>query len=200
MEETEKSLIAAGVKKEEMIPDRSKGYMTYHKMICDTVNNTTSCRNIVTYAATEQIIIKLKSSDENRTQKAIDAARSAGADAAIVGYALSDSDKAVDEARKKALENAKAKAEGYASAYGLSLGKAMEIEEPAYPDIEIGPSFGWGWDMPGRMGRHMFWMDRFPRMHRFWASDYWSGEYLADEYIPEGIAEVTAYVSVTYKV
>jgi hypothetical protein len=150
---------------------------------------------VVTNAATEQTIIKLKSSDEKRTQKVIDAARSAGADAAIIGYALSDSEKAVDEARKKALEDARARAEGYASAYGLSLGKTMEIEEPAYPDIEIGPSYGWGWNMPERMNRHMFWMDPFPRMHRFWASDYW-----AEDYIPEGTAEVTAYVSVTYKV
>ena len=195
LEQTEKSLIAAGVKEEEIMPDRPKGYMTYHKLVCNTVNNTTSCQNVVTNAATEQMIIKLKSSDEKRTQKVIDAARSAGVDAAIIGYALSDSEKAVDEARKKALEDARAKAEEYASAYGLSLGKIMEIEEPAYPDIEIGPSYGWGWNMPERMNRHMFWMEPFPRMHRFWASDYWE-----EDYIPEGMAEVTAYVSVTYKV
>lgn len=187
LKRTEESLVAAGVEKEEIMPDRSKGYMTSRRVICDTVNNSTTCRDVVAHVVAERMIIKLKTSDQNQTQKVIDAAKSAGAKAAIWGYALSDSSKAVDEARKKALDDAKARAEDYASSFGLSLGKAMEIEEPAYPDIEIGPTYAW--DMPGRMN-HRFWMEPFHRMNRFFRGNY----------IPEGMAEVTAYVSVTYNV
>ena len=66
----------------------------------------------------------------------------------------------------------------------------MQIEEPAYPDIEMGPSYGW--ERPWRMGRMhwMHWMDPFSDMDRFWR----------EEYIPEGMAEVTAYVRATYQV
>jgi len=184
---TEESLIAVGVKREEILPDRSKGYMTSHRVICNTVNNTTSCEDIITNVVTEQMVIRMKNSDANQTKAVVDAAKSAGAKASIKGYDLSDSSNAVDQARKKALDNAKAKAEYYASSFGFSLGKAIEIEESTYPDIEIGPIYGW--DMPRRMG-HMFWRESFLRMDRF----------LAGNHIPEGMAEVNAYVSVIYKV
>jgi uncharacterized protein len=187
LNQTKNALLAAGVKNEEILPDRFKGRLTSRKVICNTVNNTTTCKDVVLNAATEQIIIKMNTSDVNQTQKVIDAAKAAGAKAATLGYELRDPSNAVDQARKKALENAKAKAEYYASSYGLTLGESMQIEEPTYPDIDIGPSYGW--DRPMRMS-HMFWMDPFPRMDRFWE----------DKYIPEGTAEVTAYVSVTYKV
>jgi len=184
---TEEALLAAGVAKDEIMPDRSKGRITSHKVICNTVNNTSSCKDVVFNAATEEMVVKLKTSDANQTQKVIDAAESAGAKVTILGYELSDPKGAVDQARKKALENAKAKAEYYASSYGLTLGKSMQIEEPTYPDIDIGSSFGWGrsWGMD-----RMIWGEPFPRMNRFWE----------DDYIPEGMAEVTAYVSVIYKV
>lgn len=184
---TVKSLTAAGVTKEEIMPDRSKGQMTYNNLICNTVNNNTTCKNVVTRAASEQMIIKLKTSDDNETRRVIDAAESAGARAIVLGYALSDSSNAVDQARKKALDDAKAKAEDYARSLGLTLGNSIEIEEPTYPDIEIGPTYGW--NMPWRMN-HMFSRGFFPGIaHTF-----------GDEYLPEGMAEVTAYVSVTYKV
>jgi len=187
LNQTEEALLAAGVTKDEIMPDRSTGRITSHKVVCNTVNNTTSCKDIILNAATEQMVIKLKTSDANQTQKVIDAAGSAGAKATILGYELSDPKNAVDQARKKALENAKAKAEYYASSYGLTLGKSMQIEEPTYPDIDIGPSYGWA--RSWRMDR-MIWMEPFPRMNRLWE----------DNYIPEGMAEVTAYVSVIYGV
>ncbi|MDM7940873.1 MAG: SIMPL domain-containing protein, partial [Methanothrix sp.] len=102
----------------------------------------------------------------------------------VLGYALNDPSTAVDQARKRALDDAKAKAENYASSLGFSLGKAMEIEEPSYPDIEIGPTYGWG--MPWRMNDRFWGFSRINRLFR-------------DDYIPEGMAKVTAYVSVTYK-
>lgn len=184
LNKTEKSLIAAGVRKEEIMPDRAIGYMTSRRVICDTVNNTTACRDLVANVVSERMIIRLKTSDQNQIKKVIDAATSAGARAVVWGYALSDSSKAIDEARKKALDDAKARAEDYASSFGFSLGKAMEIEEPIYPEIEIGPTYAW--DMPKKM-HHMFWMGPFGRMDGFFGDG-----------IPEGMADVTAYVSVTY--
>ncbi len=187
LNKTEESLISAGVKKEDIASDRSQGYMTYHKVICNKVNNSTSCKDMVSNVAVESMIIKLKSSDRNQTQKVIDAAKSTGADAAIWGYSLSNSSEAVGQARKKALDDAKANAEDYTSSLGFSLGKAVGIEEPTRPDIEIGPTFRW--DMPWRTN-HGFGMGHFPRMHRFFGGNY----------VPEGMAEVTAYVSVTYNI
>jgi uncharacterized protein YggE len=187
LNQTKTALLAAGVKTEEILPDRSKGRLTSHAVLCDTLNNTTTCSDVIMDVATEQMIIRMKTSGANQTQKVIDAAKSAGAKAAIMGYELSDPDNSVDRARKKALENAKTKAKYYATSYGLALGESMQIEEPTYPDIDIGPSYRW--DRPLRMS-HMFWMNPFPRMDRFWEENY----------IPEGMAEVNAYVRVTYKV
>jgi hypothetical protein len=188
LNKTKTALLEVGVKKEEILPARYKGHLISHKVLCDTMNNTTNCTNFLLNVATEQMIIKMKTSDANQTQKVIDAAESSGTRAVIQGYGLSDPSNAVDKARKKALENAKAKAEYYATSYGLTLGESMQVEEPMYPDvdIDIGPSYRW--DSPLRIS-HIFW-DPFMRVNRFWV----------DSYIPEGMAEVTAYVSVTYKV
>ena len=184
---TEQSLIAAGVKKDEIMPDRSIGQMTYQKLICNKVNNSTTCKEVITNASIEQMVVNLKIIDINQTKKVIEAAESAGAKAAIVRYDLSDSSSAVAQARKKALDDAKARAEEYASSLGFKLGSTMGIEEPTYPDIEIGTSDGWG--MPWRMN-HMFWRRPFSRMDHLFG----------DDYLPEGMAEVTAYVRVNYSV
>lgn len=191
LNQTKEALLAAGVTEEEIGPHRSKGRIKSHRVACTTVNNnTTDCRDVMVNAATMRMVVKLKTSDANETQKVIDAAEAAGAEAAIWGYELSDPSSGLDQARKKALENAKAKAEYIASSYDLSLGKSMQIEEPEYPDIEMGP--GYGGMGPWRMGRMhwMHWMDPFSEMDRFWK----------DGYIPEGMAEVTAYVRATYQV
>ncbi|MGV8175682.1 MAG: SIMPL domain-containing protein [Methanothrix sp.] len=187
LNQTEEALLAAGVKREEIDPLRSRGHISFHKAVCDTVNNTTSCRKAMVNAATMQMLVNLKTSDSNRTEEVIAAAESAGAEASIWGYELSDPSSGVDQARKKALEDAREKAEYYAQSYGLTLSESMEIEETEYPDIEMGPSGIW--DRPWRMGR-MHWMGPFPMMHNFWGGSY----------IPSGMAEVTAYVRVTYKV
>jgi hypothetical protein len=187
------ALIAAGVNGEEILPGRSKGYMKYHNVICNTANNTTTCEDVVESLVTERMIVKMRSGDDNKTQKAIDAAKSAGSAAAVVGYALSDSDKAVDEARKKALENARLRANDYAASFGFELGRSMQIEEVAYPDIDIGSSYAYDWDMPMRMHG---WMRRgsfpYPHPHMY--------GFFEDSYIPYGMAKVTAYVGVTYEV
>lgn len=183
------ALIASGVKEDEIMPDRSKGYLASHEVICNTVNNTTTCKDVITNVASEQMIIKLKTSDPDRVQEVINASEASGARAVVRGYALADSSQAIDEARKKALEDAKARAEEYASSLGYKLGDSTEIEEPFAPDITVGPSYAWDMDRPMRMS-HMFWMKPWSGMDCFMGSDC----------IPEGMAEVTAYVSVTYKV
>ncbi len=190
LNQTEEALLAAGVSKEEIGPHRSKGRITTHKVICNTVNNSTDCRDVTVNAATMRMVVRLNSSDANETKRIIEAAEAAGAKADIWGYDLRDPSNALEQARKKALENARAKAAYYASSYDLTLGESMQIEEPAYPDIEMGPSYGW--ERPWRMGRMhwMHWMDPFSDMDRFWR----------EEYIPEGMAEVTAYVRATYQV
>jgi uncharacterized protein len=198
LNKTKTALLAAGVKEEEILPDRYKGHLISDKVICDTTNNTTNCTDVVLNVATEQMIIKMKTNDANQTQKVIDEAESYGAKAAIQGYGLSDPSNAVDKARKKALENAKAKAEYYATSYGLTLGKSMQVEEPTYPDIDIGPSYRW--TSPLRMN-HIFREHAFMEMDSFWGDPFMGMDrFWADNYIPEGLAEVTAHVSVTYKV
>ncbi len=186
------ALISAGVEEDEIVPGRSKGYAKYHTVVCNTVNNTTTCEDVVTGQVTERMVVKLQTSDENETEKVIEAAESSGARAIILGYALSDPDKAVAEARRQALEDARSQAEDYAAAFGLRLGKSIEIGEIGYPDIEIGPSYDW--DTPMRM-HHRFWMDPFSMMDGFVGGDYFGGNY-----VPAGMAEVTAYVGVTYEV
>lgn len=187
LNKTKGALIAAGVEESEIMPGRSKGYMEYHTVVCNTVNNTTTCKDVVTSQVTERMIVRLNTNDENEIEKVVEAAKSAGARVIILGYALNDSDKAVNEARKKALEDAKSRAEDYAAAYGFELGKSIEIEEVGYPNIEIGPSYNW--DMPMRM-HHGFWRNPFSMMDGFFGENY----------IPAGMAEVTAYTSVTYEV
>ena len=190
LNQTAEALLAAGVKEEEIASHRSEGRIRSHKVICTTVNNTTDCQDVMINAATMRMVVKLKSIDANQTRKIMDAAEAAGAEADIWGYELSDPSSAMDQARKKALENARAKAQYIASSYDLTLGESMQIEEPTYPDIEMGPSYSW--DRHWRMGRmhRMHWMDPFSEMDSFWG----------DGYIPEGMAEVTAYVRVSYPV
>ncbi len=197
LNKTKDALIAAGVKEDEIMPGRSKGYAKYHTVVCNTVNNTTTCKDVVTSQVTEKMIIKLQTSDENETENVIESAESSGARAIVLGYALSDRDKAVDEARRRAMEDARSQAEDYAAAFGLKIGKSVEIEEIGYPDIEIGPSYDW--NMPMRM-HHRFWNGPFMRdpfsMNPFKMMDGFFG----GDYIPEDMAEVTAYVGVTYEV
>ena len=190
LNETEQALLAAGVNQEEIGPHRSKGRITTHKVICNTINNSTDCRDVTVNAATMRMMVRLNSSDANETKGIIEAAEASGAQADIWGYDLRDPSNALEQARKKALENARAKAAYYASSYDLTLGESIQIEEPAYPDIAMGPSYGW--ERPWRMGRMhwMHWMAPFSEMDRFWR----------DEFIPEGMAEVTAYVRAAYQV
>jgi uncharacterized protein YggE len=185
---TVEALISAGVKDDEIMPGRYKGVSIYYTRTCDRVNNTTVCRDSKTYLVTEKLLLRLSDSDQARVDKVLQAAEAAEASAEVSGYALSDTSEAFKEAKTRAVDNARENAMDYASAYGMKIGKVVEINDLGYPDIDIGsdrierPFFG---------GHHpMMWMD-FPwRMNRFFG---WRE-------IPAGMADVTAYVDVTYEV
>lgn len=140
------SLTAAGVGKDEIVPGQSSGIMSSHFVsnVCKMVNNTSVCENTTNASSliTSSILINLKTTDESRVNAVLNAAKSQGASASVIGYSISDKGTAVAEARKKAIENARSNAEDMASAAGVKLGKAIDITDYGYPDISMNAPFG----------------------------------------------------------
>lgn len=135
------ALKAAGVKDEEIVPGQSSGVTSYQSTskVCRVINNTTVCENN-SYGASsleKSAVIRMKTTDQSKIDSIVNAAKSAGADAYVAGYGLSDSSKAVIEARQKAVANAKENAQGMASAAGARLGKVLDISEYGYPDVRM---------------------------------------------------------------
>ena len=145
------ALKKAGIKDEEIVPGQGSGISSFQSSsnVCKTVNNTTVCENTTQSASTLQrsALIRLLANDESRMNKALDAARSEGANAIVMGYSLKDSSAAQTEAQKKALANARDNAEALAAEAGGSLGKALDIF--TYPNLGIDYSFADSGD--GRM-------------------------------------------------
>lgn len=190
---TIEALKSAGVKDGEILPGRYKGLATYYTRICDRENNTTICRDSKAYLLTEKLLLRLNDSDQARIDRILQAAEDAGAGAEVSGYALSDTSEAFKEAKKMAIANAKENAVDYASALGMKIGNVVSINELGYPDVEIGSDWtGPDWTAGRLFGRHnpMMWMGSPWSMNRFFA---WRE-------IPAGMADVTAYVDVTYEV
>jgi len=131
------ALKAAGVKDEEILPGQSSGVTRFSSTsrVCKKVNNSTVCENNTEQASSVErsTIIRLKSIDESRIKRMLEAARSAGAKADVAGYGLSDAGKAASEARQKAVANAKENAAGMAAAQGVRLGKVLDISDYGYP-------------------------------------------------------------------
>jgi len=131
------ALKAAGVKDEEILPGQSSGVTSFSSTskVCKKVNNSTVCENNTEQASSVErsTIIRLKSIDESRINRVLDAARSAGAEAHVAGYGLSDAGKAATQARQKAVANAKENAAGMAAAEGVRLGKVLDISDYGYP-------------------------------------------------------------------
>lgn len=131
------ALKAAGVKDEEILPGQSSGVTSFSSTsrVCKKVNNSTVCENNTEQASSleRSTIIRLKSIDESRINRVLDAARSAGAQAEVAGYGLSDAGKAATQARQKAVANAKENAAGMAAAEGMRLGAVLEISDYGYP-------------------------------------------------------------------
>ncbi len=124
--------------------------------------------------------------DESRINRTLEAVRSTGAAVSISGYSLGDMKAIVDDARKKAFDDAMQNAQDYASTFGFSLGKVTALMSPRSPDVEIDPpveagvpygafgSYGipnrfwrepfWGMSCDSEMGRFFDWMDLSPGM------------------------------------
>ena len=140
------ALTRAGVQKDEIMPGQSSGISSSHfeSNICRLVNNTTVCENTSNALSllTSSILIRLKTTDQDKVNRVLEAAKSQGATASIMGYSISDKSQAVAEARKKAIDNARSNAEDQASAAGVKLGKAIDISDYGYPDISFNEPFG----------------------------------------------------------
>jgi uncharacterized protein len=142
------ALKAAGVKDEEIMPGQGSGVTSFQSTskVCRKVNNSTVCENDTTSLSSleRSTILRLKSTDETRINHVLDVARSAGAQATVAGYGLSDAGKAAKEARQKAMANAKENAAGMAAAEGVRLGKVLDISDYGYPmalnDYSGGPA------------------------------------------------------------
>jgi uncharacterized protein len=131
------ALKVAGIKDEEIMPGQASGVTSYQSTskVCKRVNNSTVCENDTTSLSSleRSTIIRLKSTDESRINRVLNAARSAGAQANVAGYGLSDAGKAAKEARQKAVANAKENGAAMAAAEGLRLGKVLDISDYGYP-------------------------------------------------------------------
>lgn len=127
----------AGVRDEDIMPGQSSGISSFQSSsnVRKTVNNATVWENSTQKATSlkRSTVIRLKTTDESRINQVLDAARSAGADAYVAAYSLSDSSKAVAEARKKAVANARENAAEVATETGGRLGKTLDISDYGYP-------------------------------------------------------------------
>jgi len=127
----------AGVADEEIVPGQSSGISSFQSesRICRKVNNSTVCENSTQKASTLQMstTLRLKGTDQSRIDRVLDAASSAGADAELAGYGLSNSTQAAKEARQNAVVNARENAEEMAAAYGGRLGDLLEVSDYGYP-------------------------------------------------------------------
>ena len=130
----------AGVKDADILPGQSSGVTSFQSSskVCKRVNNSTVCENNTqkTSSLERSTVVRLNTTDESRINQVLSAAKSAGADAYIAGYSLSDTSKAMAEARQKAMANAKENAASVASEAGGSLGKVLDVSDYGYPDIE----------------------------------------------------------------
>ncbi len=68
-------------------------------------------------------------------------------------FSVSDPEKYLKEARKKAVENAMEKARAYAAAAGMTLGEVLELSEPSVPAYIVGSAgFSGNLDVPIEKG------------------------------------------------
>jgi uncharacterized protein YggE len=138
----------AGVKDADILPGQSSGInrIQLSSNVCKRVNNTTVCENNTQKASSlkRSTVVRLNTTDESRINQVLDASRSTGAQAYVAAYSLSDTSKAMADARQKAMANAKENAAQVASEAGGSLGKVLDISDNGYPDIEPANTGGSG--------------------------------------------------------
>jgi uncharacterized protein YggE len=126
---TKNALLAAGLKNEEILPGQGRGMASIQSKTCQKVNNTTTCTYSNLTHLERTLMVQMETADQSKVNKVIDAAENAGASAQVSGYGLKDPENAMKQALAKADENAKAKAEAYASGEGLRLGDLLERNE-----------------------------------------------------------------------
>lgn len=147
------ALTGAGVQKDEIMPGQSSGISSSHfeSNVCRRINNTTVCENTSNALSllTSSILIRLKTTDQDRVNSVLETAKSHGAMASITGYSISDKSQAIADARKKAIDNARSNAEDMASAAGVKLGKAIDVKDYGYPSISFNEPFGSPSTSPG---------------------------------------------------
>ncbi len=145
LNKTIEALTGAGVQKDEIMPGQSSGISSSHfeSNICRPVNNTTVCENTSKALSllTSSILIRLKTTDQDKVNSVLEAAKSQGAMASVIGYSISDKSQAIAEARKKAIDNARSNAEDVASAAGVKLGKAIDISDYGGLDMSFNQPF-----------------------------------------------------------
>ena len=130
----------ADVKDSDILPGQSSGInrIQISSNVRKGVNNTTAVwenNSLKASSLKRSTLVRLNTTDETRINQVLDAARSTGA-VAVAGYILSDTSKAMSEARQKAMANAKENAAQVAIEAGGSLGRVLEISDYGYPDIE----------------------------------------------------------------
>jgi hypothetical protein len=137
MDQAIDSMKAAGVKDEDIMAGQASSATSFQSTskVCRKVNNSTVCENDSMQATSLQksATVRLKSIDKIKIDKVLNAAKSAGAQAQLVAYSLSDSSKAESDARNTAIANAKENAKGMAAMQGMRLGDVLGISDYGYP-------------------------------------------------------------------
>jgi len=91
-------------------------------------SNKSGKARIIGFQATNQVTVRLR--DTTRIADALDQMIAAGAnEISGISFSVSDPSKALDQARKDAVGDARRKAEIYAQAAGVRLGRAVQIQE-----------------------------------------------------------------------
>ncbi len=138
----EDAIAAAGVNKQDILSGQASSTSSFESSgkVCRLVNNTSICD--VTSSSANKVVrsasVKINTTDQERINDVINAAKSTGADASVTGYSLSNPKNAIAEAKKSAVQNARENAEAEASAAGVSIGKVVDISDyGAYPNISM---------------------------------------------------------------
>jgi uncharacterized protein YggE len=126
---TKDALLAAGITKDEIIQGQADNRLSMQSRSCRSINNTTICEYSNLSRLERMLLVQMKTADQSKINNVLQAAKNAGANASVTGYGLSDQEGAMKQALEKADENAKAKAEAYASGEGLRLGRMLERNE-----------------------------------------------------------------------
>ncbi|HWQ20407.1 MAG TPA: SIMPL domain-containing protein [Methanotrichaceae archaeon] len=143
LNQTIKALAGVGVSQSDVLPGLSSSASSAQSSvrICNTVNNTTVCKESTSSDSNmigNSVLVRADASDPSRISSILETARASGAMASVVGYGLNNEAPVMAQARKVAVENARTSAEEMAAAAGVKLGKVLDISD--YPGSEVGPA------------------------------------------------------------